>query len=176
MNFKLPNCAQDCPLRLLSSVFCYSVLLFFLSFFFPFVLTYLWHMGSLYKNSVMSHIPSLVLFAFHIVAGRSVCIWSVVFLFNVFGLLVANWDLPGFCFPQNKRIKRLIRPSFPSPGAILCQCTGEHLWLQQQVLFPPGWWCTPAGTPWVLCPADKPPSPLATLPSCPGSYTRLIPV
>lgn len=54
----------------------------------------------------------------------------------------------------------------PSPGAFLCQCTGEHLWLHQQVLFPLEWWCTLGGTPWVMCPAD---GPLIHLPPCPAA-------
>lgn len=68
-NLNLVNYAQDCHLRLLNSVLCYSVL--------PFFLICSWYIDNLYKNVVMSPIPSPVLFAFHIVAGRSACIQPV---------------------------------------------------------------------------------------------------
>lgn len=70
-NLKLGNYAQECLLRLPNSGFCYSVLRP------PFFLIYFCYIDSLYKITVMSPIPSPVLVAFHIVAGRSVCVISV---------------------------------------------------------------------------------------------------
>lgn len=61
------------------------------SHFFSFSLSlFFQYVDNQYKNTVTSQILSFVLLAFHVVAGGSVCTWSVSFQFNYFFLLLAN--------------------------------------------------------------------------------------